>query len=165
MKAKIYLLLDSIIFFALLVTFEPHITGEQIHEWLATIFFLNLLAHLVLHWRWVITNLQKFFLKIPWLSRLNLLVAFLMFVAFTTLAFSGWMISKFLLPTLGISIAGGGSWKMIHSLAGKVTLYLAAGHFALNFNWIVSAFKQHVIRPIRGLFNRKQSVQTSTITE
>lgn len=157
MKAKIYLLLDSIIFLALLITFEPHMTGEQIHEWLATIFFLTLLAHLILHWKWVVINLKKFFSHIPALSRINLLFAFLLFVAFTTLTFSGWMISKYLLPSLGISIPGGGSWKMIHTLSGKVTLYIAAAHFALNFNWIVNAFKQHVIRPVGRLFRHNSS--------
>jgi hypothetical protein len=148
MKAKLYLLLDSIIFLAFLIAFEPHITGEQIHEWLGSAFFLTLLTHLILHWKWVVNTVSKFFKKMTLNNRINFLVDFLIFVSFVLLTFSGWMISRFMLPTLGISVPMGGEWKQIHSLSSKATLYLVALHFALHWNWAVESFKHHVEQPI-----------------
>jgi len=42
MKAKLYFVLDILIFTGFLITFESQITGESIHEWLGAAFFLTL---------------------------------------------------------------------------------------------------------------------------
>lgn len=153
MKTKIYLLLDSIIFLAFLIAFEPHLTGVQIHEWLGTAFFFTVLAHLILHWKWVVNVVKRFFKKMTLSNRINFIVDFLIFVAFVMMTFSGWMISKFMLPALGVNTFSGGSWKEIHSLSAQAALYLAALHFALHWNWIVESIKFHVIRPVASRFN------------
>jgi hypothetical protein len=163
MKAKTNLLLDSIIFLAFLVAFEPHITGTQIHEWLGAAFFLTLLAHLILHWKWVVNTLSKFFKKMTWSNRINFGVDFFVFLAFIVLNLSGLMISKFLLQSLGINVTGGGSWKQIHSLSADVTLYLVALHFALHWNWLVAAVKNHVIRPASGLFMGSRKLEPQPV--
>ena len=111
MKTKLYLLLDSIIFLAFLIAFEPHLTGVQIHEWLGTAFFFTVLAHLILHWKWVVNVIKKFFKKMTLSNRVNFIVDFLIFLAFVIMTFSGWMISKFMLPILGINATAGGSGK------------------------------------------------------
>lgn len=152
MKTKIYLLLDSVLFLAFLIAFEPHITGTQIHEWLGTAFFFTVLAHLILHWKWVVNMIKKFFARMTLSNRINFIVDFFIFLSFVVMTFSGWMISKFMLPTLGIDVPAGGLWKQIHSSSAQAALYLTALHFALHWNWMVEAFKHHVISPVAKIF-------------
>jgi cytochrome b len=159
MKTKTNLLIDSIIFLAFLLAMEPRITGEQIHEWLGAAFFLTLLVHLILHWKWVVNTVGKFFKKMALSSRINLIIDFLIFIAFITLNVSGLMISKTLLSSLGISLAHGGSWKQIHSLAADVTVYLLAIHIALHWKWVSSAFNLHILKPSMRLFERPEKLE------
>ena len=159
MKAKLYFVLDILIFTGFLITFEPQITGESIHEWLGAAFFLTLLVHLLLHWNWVVKTLAKFFKKMPALQRINFTVDFFIFVAFIVVNLSGLMISKTVLATFGITLPRGGEWKTIHSLSADVALYLAAAHFALHWNWLVAVVKNHLIAPLRAHFSQPRRLE------
>lgn len=152
MKTRIFLLIDSIIFLAFLIVFEPRITGTEIHEWLGMAFFFTLLTHLLLHWKWVVNVISKFFKKMTAKNRINFIVDFFVFLAFVLVTFSGLMISRFFLQTLGITIQTGGAWRQIHLLSAQVVLYLAALHFALHWKWVVETFKRFVIQPAARLF-------------
>lgn len=148
-------MIDFVIFAAFLLAAEPNITGETIHEWLGLGFFVTAMAHLLLHWAWVTNAVKKFFTKMPALTRSNSVVDLLIFVAFTVIILSGVMMSKAVLPTLGISVPRGGSWKMIHSLASDATVFLVATHFALHWSWIVGVLRKYVGNPVKRMFQKQ----------
>jgi cytochrome b len=155
MKTIRNFIIDFVIFAAFLLAAEPHITGDTIHEWLGLGFFITAMAHLLLHWGWVTNSIKKFFKKMPALTRINSIVDFLIFVAFTVITFTGIMMSKSVLPTLGISASRGGAWKQIHSLASDATVFLVATHFALHWSWITGVLHRYVAAPLVRLFQKQ----------
>ncbi|MEA5077652.1 MAG: DUF4405 domain-containing protein [Anaerolineaceae bacterium] len=155
MKTIRNFLIDFVIFGAFLLAAEPHITGDTMHEWLGLGFFVTAMAHLLLHWGWVTNSVKKFFKKMPALTRINSIVDLSIFVAFTVITITGVMMSKAVLPTLGISVSGGGSWKQIHSLASEISIFLVAAHFALHWSWIVGVFKKYVGNPVKSMFHKQ----------
>ena len=163
MKVITNLILDTIIFLSFFVAYEVKLTGEEIHEWVGLALFTILLVHLFLHWEWVVTVVKKFFRKIALTNRVNLIVDFLILVAFIAVTLSGIMISRYVVQTLGISLTQGGSWKQIHKLSAGASLYLLALHFALHWNWIVNAIKRYVLSPIGKRLARTPKMATSLV--
>jgi hypothetical protein len=153
MSTKTNLLLDLGILGAFLVALEPKLTGVAIHEWLSLAFAGTLIVHLLLHWKWVVSITKQFFKKLLHVSRLQLVLDTLLFVAFTTVMTSGLMISKTILPTLGIQLDHNQTFRSLHSLSADATLLLVGLHFALNWNWVVNAVKRHIVAPVAGLFH------------
>ncbi|MPN18508.1 hypothetical protein SDC9_165868 [bioreactor metagenome] len=155
MKTIRNFLIDFVIFGAFLLAAEPHITGDTIHEWLGLGFFVTAMIHLLLHWGWVANAVKKFFKRIPVSTRINSIVDLSIFVAFTVITITGIMMSKSVLPTLGISVSRGGAWKQIHSLASNISIFLVAAHFALHWSWIVGVFKKYVGNPVKSMFQKQ----------
>jgi Cytochrome B561 len=163
MKTKINLLVDTLIFVGFLAAFEPRMTGENIHEWLGIAFFVTMLVHLILHWKWVVTTSTRFFGKMSLETRISYFVDFLIFLAFLTVNLNGLMISRSALQTFGIRLSGGGSWRQIHSLSAQVTVFLVAIHFALHWNWVVATVKLHIGKPLLGLFRPAKRLEPDPV--
>jgi hypothetical protein len=157
MSNKRNLLLDITIFAAFLAVANPSLTGVTIHEWLALAFAAAIVTHLLFHWKWLVKVTQKFFQKLIHQSRLNYVVDALFFVAMTAAMFSGLMISKSIMTTLGIQFDVSRSWKTIHTLASDASLILLGLHFALHFKWIVATLKRYLVSPMIHVFKRSRS--------
>jgi hypothetical protein len=149
---KTNLILDIGIFAVFLIASAPRFTGEPIHEWLGLALAATLLTHILLHWKWIFTVGAKFFKNLWHSSRLQFIVDILVFAAFITVMVSGIMISRTVAGALGIQLAGGGSWKMIHKFSADAALYLTGLHFALHWNWIVTMVKKYIFSPITCAF-------------
>lgn len=154
MSTKTNLILDTTIFAAFLAVSNPHLTGNTVHEWLSLSFAAAIVTHLLLHWNWLIRVGGEFFKKLFHQSRLNFVVDALFFIAMTGAMFSGLMISKSILSTLGIQLDAGRSWKSIHSLTSDASIILLGIHFALHWKWVVMNIGRYIVNPIRGLFQR-----------
>jgi cytochrome b len=151
MKTKVNLLVDALIFLGFFAAFEPRMTGENIHEWLGIAFFITMLVHLILHWKWVISTSTRFFGKMALGIRISYIVDFLIFAAFLTVNLSGLLISRSALQTLGIQLPSGGNWRQVHSLFADITVYLVAIHFALHWDWIMAMMKKYIGKPLKNL--------------
>ena len=116
----------------------------------------TLIVHLLLHWRWIITVSQYFFRKLFHDSRLQYVVDLLLFISFTTVMFSGLMISRFVLPFLGIGLTRSQAWLPLHDLSANTTLVLIAVHTALHWDWVVKTFKRSLIDPVTGWLHGKR---------
>ena len=79
---KIYLYLDIALVVGFLITMEEKLTGAALHEWLGVALGASLLAHLLLHWNWIVAVTQRFFQKIPWSARINYILNAALFIAF-----------------------------------------------------------------------------------
>jgi hypothetical protein len=162
MSTKTNLIVDTTIFAAFLAVSNPHLTGNTIHEWLAVSFAGAIITHLLLHWDWLIKVGKEFFKKLIHQSRLNFVVDALFFIAMTGAMFSGLLISKSILSTLGIQLDVSRSWKSIHSLMSDASVILLGIHFALHWKWVVTNIGRYVITPIRGQFQRRAAAPVLT---
>lgn len=156
-KTKTNLILDLSIFAAFLVVASPSLTGMTIHEWLALALGAAVLAHLLFHWDWVVSVSKKFFKKLFHQSRLNYIVNIAFFVLATASMFSGLLISKSLLATLGISLNMDRSWETLHRMTSDWAIIALGLHFALHTKWLVFNTKRYLITPVTKRFLRPAS--------
>ena len=164
MSTKTNLMLDLSIFSAFLVVSNPHLTGNSIHEWLAVSFGAAIITHLLFHWQWLVKITTEFFKKFLHESRLNYAVDALFFIAMTGSLFSGLMISKDVLSTLGIQLGDvSRSWKSIHNLMSDASLIMLGIHFALHWKWVVTNVGRYIVSPVRSLFQRRPVSQPMTV--
>lgn len=163
MSTKNNLTLDIVIFTAFLAAANPHLTGNTIHEWLGIALAGAIVTHLLLHWDWIVRVGREFFKKLFHQSRLNFLVNTLFFVAMTGSLFSGLLISKDVMSTLGIQLTVSGGWKSIHTLLSDLSVVLLGIHFALHWKWIMTHVGRYIVTPVRGLFGRRTAPQVLAV--
>ena len=145
---KVNLFLDAAIFVAFLLALDPRLTGIRVHEWLSLAATAAVVAHLLLHWNWIVQVTGRFFGWTSGAARLNYAVDALFFVVLAVITVSGLMISHELLPALGLEPPGGTFWLILHSWSADLALVLVAVHAALHWKWIVNAVQRYVLRPI-----------------
>lgn len=157
---KTNFMLDAGILIAFLIAMEPRFSGISIHEWLCVALAATIVIHLLLHWKWIIGVGAHFFQKLWHASRLKFVVDALLFIDFVAVMMSGIIISRIVLPTLGLSITGADmEWHMLHLLSADIAVLLVGLHFALNWVWVVCTVKRMVIAPFAGLTQPKPVVQ------
>ena len=153
---KTNLLIDIGIFGVFLVGANPNLTGLALHEWLGLALAGTLVVHLLLHWRWIATVTLHFFRQLIHDSRLQYVVDLALFISFTTVMMSGLMISRIVLPFLGIALTRNPAWLPLHNLSANATLALIAVHTALHWDWVVKTFKRYLVDPVAGLLHGKR---------
>jgi hypothetical protein len=155
MSTKTKLILDLSMFGAFLAVANPHLTGNTIHEWLGVSLAAAVITHLLLNWNWIINVGKEFFKKIWHQSRLNFVVNALFFIAMTGSLFTGLLISKSVMSTLGITLDVSQGWKSIHSLLSDASVMVLGIHLALHLKWITANIGRYIVNPVRGLFERR----------
>ena len=153
-KTKTNLLVDIVIFAAFLVASQPSLTGLAVHEWFAVSFSAVILTHLLLHWDWIAAITKNFFRKLFHESRFNYVLNALLFAAMTAAFLSGLMISRNVLPSLGLAINASRGWREIHSLSANLSLFLVGLHFAMHWKWVVTNMKRYIVEPVTSLGRR-----------
>jgi hypothetical protein len=144
------LIVDAAIFAGFLLATDPHATGQTIHEWLGLAFGVGIVTHLLLHWKWIVNVVWRFFTRLPGQVRINSILNSLLFVAMTLIIFSGIMISKVVLSTFGLSGSHDAIWRWLHTSATNATLIIVGLHVALHWKWIISTVKRDVWQPSFG---------------
>ena len=157
------LLVDGTIFVGFLLATDPRATGQTIHEWLGIAFGVGIITHLLLHWKWIVNVVRRFFCKLPGQVRINSILNSLLFVAMTLIIFSGIMISKVVLSTFGLTGSNDAIWRWLHTNATNAALISVGLHVTLHWKWIVSTTKRYVWQPI---FNRhRKQAQPALVYE
>lgn len=147
-KTALNLLLDIGLLLALFLVYEVNVTGEAVHEWLGMGLAGVMIVHILLHWQWVVTVSQRFFSRLKAEPRVQYLLNLGIFIGFTTIIFSGLMISHSVLPIFGLQGSNSWFWKWLHFQSADVTFLLAALHVALHWQWVVNAVKRYLISPV-----------------
>lgn len=147
---KINLLLDLAIFVAFLVIMAPRSSGIAIHEWLSIAFGATLIVHLLRNWQWIMGVTRRFLGTMQWFTRANYGLDLLLFVDMTVIIFSGLLISEHALPLFGLQTARGGIWRSVHELSANLSFVIVGLHLAFNWQWIVTATKSYVFKPLRS---------------
>jgi cytochrome b len=156
-RVKTNLLVDASVFTAFLIAMEPRSSGIAVHEWLGIAFGAAIITHLLLHWKWVVSTTRRLFSRAGRQARLNYFLNTLLFIDITLVVFTGLMISRVALPSLGIYLGGSFLWRGLHSLTANLSLVLISVHVALHWRWIVETIKRYVFRP----FLPRRSAQAS----
>ncbi len=146
-RTKTNLFIDITIFIVFLIVYEEKATGTTIHEWLGVTLAIFFIVHIILHWRWLTTCTKQFLKPMKNGSRLNYILDILIYFGFTTIIFSGLMISESFLPFFGFGEGRNHYWQEIHIVSVDITLFLVAFHFALHWKWIVKNCKRYIIGP------------------
>jgi hypothetical protein len=157
------LLVDAAIFVGFLLATDPHATGQTIHEWLGIAFGVGIITHLLLHWKWIVNVVRRFFTRLPGQVRINSILNSLLFIAMTLIIFSGVMISKVVLRTFGLTGQHDGIWRVVHSTATNIALIIVGLHVALHWKWIVSTIKRYTWQPIVN--RRPKQTQPALVSE
>jgi hypothetical protein len=155
-NTKLDLLVDILIFLMFLVSTDPRATGVPIHEWLGTAFGAAILIHLLLHWKWIVNVVRRFFSKLPDQTRINSLLNILLFIDATLLVFTGLLISRVVLAPLGLTPSRDFFWRWLHNFATDAGVIIVGLHLALHWKWIVNAFKRYFMQPLVNLGRRAQ---------
>ncbi len=154
--------IDAALFTAVLIAFQPRLSGLALHEWLSLSFGAGILTHLALHWRWVVNVVRRFFARLPTQTRLYALLNGALLIATLGVMVSGIMMSEVALPALGITLTGGQAWHAIHALSANAIVALSLLHVAVHWKWIVNAVNRYVVKPIVGLFEQPATAPTTT---
>ncbi len=155
LKTKWYL--DLALLVGFLVGMDPHTTGVALHEWLTLMAFITILIHLLLSWDWI-TQVTRRFLTLPGMrTRINYIVNWLMFINGILLMMSGLLISRSVLPTLGLEVRSGFIWRGLHDMSANLALLLLGVHTALHWDWVVNAFRKFVVQPVTYGLTRRSS--------
>lgn len=157
---KTNLLVDTSIFITILVAMEPRFSGMPLHEWLGVAMLATIIIHLLLHWKWIVGVGKNFFKKLWHTSRLKYALDVFLFVDFIGVIFSGLMISRSVLPTLGLSLGQVSmQWRTLHSLSADLVILLVGLHFALNWDRVVHSVRRILVNPLVSLFPSQKVLQ------
>jgi uncharacterized protein DUF4405 len=120
-------------------------TGDILHEWLGLALAAAMLVHLTLHWDWVVRTTKRLVSprghdKVIWAVNLALVLAMTLCIA------SGFLISRTVLPDVGLFPFGGPFWSRLHSLTAEITLVLVPVHLALRWRWLLAVGRRLLAR-------------------
>ena len=134
---------DILLFIGFVVDMNYHFTGLLIHEWLGVALIVSVVVHLLLHWKWITATVKRFFSKMAGIQRLKMGVDILLFLDVVLLMMTGLLISKEVMPALGLSVSTTSRfWRVMHTTSADWMIYLIGVHLALNWKWVVNVFKK-----------------------
>jgi hypothetical protein len=159
-KNKVKLAIDAGMLVGFLIAMEPHWTGESLHEWLTTIAgTVILITHLLLNWSWIAGITRKFLGKATKAARINYILNWLLFIDGVLIMFSGFMISKTVLPAIGIRLSSGFLWRTVHQQTADIFVFILGLHLALHWKWMVNCITRYIVQPIARLWSKRSTEQ------
>ena len=146
-RTQFLLLLDTILLILALVLQVVALTGLPAHEWIGLIIAVPVLVHLVLQWQWITATWRRARESGIRRAQFNLLLNSLLFVFMVLAIFTGILASQYVTPDVALAAGRKSIWGDLHSFTTNTLVGLVGLHVALNWRWIVSAIRLHVIRP------------------
>lgn len=156
-RRRFIVFLDTTLLIIFILLLSPRMTGLALHEVLGFIFFIPIIVHLLIAWPWIQNTTRNFFKTATKRTRFNFLLNTILFILLIIELVSGFIISQVVLPNLGINTINDWSWRSAHNLPLNFVLLFAGLHIAINWRWIVAAFKKRSInsKQSRELFSVK----------
>src|SRR5579862_5545961 len=117
LKRLVQASVDLILLAGIFGLFSRRGTGPQLHEWIGIVVLSAVVAHIVLSWPRLVSQLRRAPLALSGAALANYLVNVLLFLAIATASGSGLAVSLHLLPELGVSVEASRFWHGVHGLA------------------------------------------------
>ena len=133
--------LDTSLLIGLSAVYVVRLTGLPAHEWLAFAFAAAALVHLLLSWSWIGKATLRVFAGAGSRNTLNYCLNFALFAGVVIVLLSGFMISRYAAPALGLHIAENLVWRRVHVQTSNLVILLTGLHVALNWDWIAAMLK------------------------
>jgi hypothetical protein len=141
-RRRLIVFLDTTLLIIFIMLLSPRMTGLPLHEVLGFVFFIPVIIHLLIAWPWIQNSTRKFFKAATIRTRFNFFLNTILFILVITELVSGFIISQVVLPGLGINTINDRSWRSAHNLPLNFVLLFTGLHIAINWRWIVAAFKK-----------------------
>jgi hypothetical protein len=141
-RRRFIICLDTALLIIFILLLSPRLTGLPLHEVLGFIFFIPILSHLVIAWPWIRNATHNFFKTASKRTRFNFFLNTILFILVIIELLSGFIISQVVLPNLGIKTINDRSWRSVHNLPLNFVMLFTGFHIAINWGWIVAAFKK-----------------------
>ena len=146
-RRRFIICLDTALLVIFILLLSPRMTGLALHEVLGFIFFIPIIIHLLIAWPWIQNATKKFFKTANRRTRFNFFLNTVLFILMITELVSGFIISQVALPNLGINTINDRSWRSAHNLPLNFVVLFTGLHIAINWGWIVAAFKKRLSNP------------------
>jgi len=146
-RRRFIICLDTALLIIFILLLSPRMTGLPLHEVLGFIFFIPIIIHLLIAWPWIKNATGKFFKTANRRTRFNFFLNTILFILVITELVSSFLISQVVLPDLGINTINDRSWRSVHNLPLNFVVLFAGLHIAINWGWIVGAFKRRLSIP------------------
>ncbi|HEX3165888.1 MAG TPA: DUF4405 domain-containing protein [Chitinophagaceae bacterium] len=146
-RRRFIICLDTALLIIFILLLSPRLTGLPLHEVLGVIFFIPIVIHLLIAWPWIQNATRKFFKTVSNRTRFNFFLNAILFILVITELLSGFVISQVALPGLGIKTINDRSWRSVHNLPLNFVVFFTGLHIAVNWGWIVAAFKKRLSVP------------------
>jgi hypothetical protein len=140
-RASFLFWLDLVLLLTFALLQEPETTGLWGHEWISLGLAALLIVHLLVNWRWIAGALRRYRDN----SRRHQINAWLngvLYVAMVFTIFSGLLVSRFVLPSLGWASSDIKIWRQLHALVADGTLAILGLHVAINWDWIANVIRR-----------------------
>jgi len=141
-RRRLVVVLDASLLVIFILLLSPRMTGLALHEILGFIFFIPVIIHLLIAWPWIQNATRKFFRTANTRTRFNFFLNAMLFIILITELVSGFVISQVVLPSVGLHTINDRSWRATHNLPLNFFVLFAGFHVAINWGWIVAAFKK-----------------------
>lgn len=141
-RRRFVVYLDTTLLIIFILLLSPRMTGLALHEVLGIIFFIPIIIHLLIAWPWIQNTTRKFFKTATRRTRFNFFLNTILFILLITELVSGFIISQVVLPNLGMNTINDRSWRSVHNMPLNFVVLFAGLHIAINWRWIVAAFKK-----------------------
>ncbi|MDR1014808.1 MAG: DUF4405 domain-containing protein [Coriobacteriales bacterium] len=141
MKLSQSFAVDVIAAVVYLVAANPALTGLAIHEWASLGILVVLIVHVAQHYDWVIDAFKRTRRNPSLATTGNLVLDVVTVVVLMVVTVSGIMISRHILPALGLVAQGYFFWNPLHSLFAKVLLALLMVHVVVHAKWLWAFFR------------------------
>ena len=140
MKKRLILDLCMFVVFTAVAAFK--MTGVLFHEWLSLLLMVLMLWHMCWNWDVILGAGKKLFQ--PGFSKkakFNFVWNLLLYTMMGVVMFSGLLISKKILPALGIHVTHDPFMSFIHRRACPVLYGMLGIHLGMHWSWCWTAFK------------------------
>ena len=141
-RRRFIVFLDTTLLIIFTLLLSPRMTGLALHEILGFIFFIPIIIHLLVAWPWIQNTTKKFFKTASRRTGFNFFLNSVLFIILITELVSGFIISQVVLPKIGVSTINDRTWRATHNLPLNFFVLFAGLHIAINWSWIVAAFKK-----------------------
>jgi len=135
-----------------------------VHEWLGVLFGAALLLHLLLQWSWIASATGQ--LRAPRTPRvrINYTLNALLFICMTFALVSGFVISRAVLPAIGMHPSGNFVWTKVHKLFSTLVIVIVGLHLGMNWYW-VKTFVLGLPAKLSNVFSRNRKSPMPRLAE
>lgn len=163
-KTKVNLFLDITLALAFVLALEEHFTGMNLHELIGVGMGVGIIVHIILHLKWIVSTMRRFFSKMFHESRLNFVINILTFVDLAVIIVTGIGISRTLGLEFGFDPSLSHSLEQLHKQASTFSLMLIGLHVGMHWKWIASNVRRYILRWPFHRQHRQAGQASKTIT-